>query len=163
MFKASHSTLIFISGLVWLVIGCILMPLGLNFIVESLLKENSSAPHPVLNFLGSITGGLDQAALILIACSIAIGFFKGRFVFAKSVNRSVNRILSLPNPCSVFKIYSSAYLLLIAVMVLLGVLVKFLPMDIRGAVDVIVGSALINGATLFFRQAWKIKQKKLEV
>lgn len=163
MFKASHPTLIFISGLVWLVIGCILMPVGLNFIVESILKENSSASHPVLNFLGSIIGGLEPAALILIACSLAVGFFKGRFVFAKSVKRSVNRILSLPNPSSIFKMYSSAYLILLAVMILLGVLVKFLPMDIRGAIDVIVGSALINGATLFFRQSWKIKQKKLEV
>jgi hypothetical protein len=154
MFKVSHATLIFLSGFVWLAVGCFLLPLGLNFIVETLLKENSAQPHPILSFLASYVGGLEPAALIWIAITLLIGFLKGRSVFAKSVNRSVNRILTLPNPAPLSKIYTLSYYILLGSMVLLGVLVRFAPLDIRGGVDVAVGSALINGAVLYFRQAW---------
>ena len=154
MFKASHSTLIFLSGFVWLAVGCFLLPLGLNFIVETLLQENAHQSRPVINFLTSYAGSPDAAALIWTAFALMIGYLKGRKVFAKSVKRSVNRILSLPNPSSLSKMYTLSYYLLLGAMVLLGVLVRFAPLDIRGGVDVAVGSALINGAMLYFRQAW---------
>lgn len=154
MFKVSHATLIFLSGFVWLAVGCFLLPLGLNFIVDTLLKENSGQSHPILNFLAHYAGGLEPAALIWIAITLLIGFLKGRRVFAKSVNRSVNRILTLPNPSPLSKIYTPSYYILLGSMVLLGILVRFAPLDIRGGVDVAVGSALIIGASLYFRQAW---------
>lgn len=154
MFKLTHATLIFLSGCVWLLVGCFLLPLGLNFIVETLLRENSGQFYPVLHFLAPYAGGLEPAALIWIAMTLLIGFLKGRRVFAKSVNRSVARILTLPNPAPLSKIYTPGYYLLLGSMVLLGVLVRFAPLDIRGGVDIAVGSALINGAVLYFRQAW---------
>jgi hypothetical protein len=156
MFKVSHTTLIVLSGLVWLVVGCFLLPLGLNFITEILLKENATQPHPVLHFLAPYVGGLESAALIWIAFTLLLGFLKGRRVFAKGVKRSVNRILSLPNPTHLSKIYTPAYYLLLGSMVLLGVIVRFAPLDIRGGVDIAVGTALINGAILYFRQAWLV-------
>lgn len=155
MFKVSHTVLIALSGLIWLAIGCFLLPMGLNFIVESLLQENyATQSHPVLTALAPFVGGGESAALMWIALALAIGFFKGRIVFGKTVQRSVNRILSLPNPVHLSKIYPWQYYLLLGSMVLLGVLVRFLPLDIRGGVDVIIGSALINGAMLYFRQAF---------
>lgn len=159
MFKVSHSTLIFLSGFVWLAVGGILLPLGLDFIVGALLRENAAQPHPVLNFLAPYAGGLDSAALIWIAFALFIGFLKGRRVFAKSVNRSVSRILTLPNPASLSKIYTPSYYLLLGSMVLIGILVRFTPMDVRGGIDVAVGSALINGAVLYFRQAWLARRR----
>lgn len=158
MFKVKHSTLVFLSGLIWLAIGCFLLPLGLNFVVESVLQENHSLPHPVLRFLAPYAGGLEPAILVWIACGLLIGFFKGRYVFAKTVQRSVDRILSLPNPVSISKIYTPKYYLLLSSMVLLGVLVRFAPLDIRGGIDIMIGAALINGAMLYFRQAWAIHQ-----
>jgi hypothetical protein len=159
MFKVSHATLIFLSGLVWLAVGCFLLPLGLNFIVEALLKENIGQPHPILHFLAPYAGGLEAAALVWIAFALLIGFLKGRRVFAKSVERSVNRILTLPNPTNLSKIYTPSYYLLLGSMILLGVLVRFAPLDIRGGIDVAIGSALINGAVLYFRQAWASLKK----
>ena len=97
MLKVSHFTLIILSGLVWLAVGCFLLPLGLNFVVESILKENNTVSLPILNFLAPYTGGLEQAALIWIGFALLVGFLKGRTVFAKSVKRSVNRILELPS------------------------------------------------------------------
>lgn len=158
MFKMSHAALIFLSGFVWLAVGCFLLPLGLNFIVDSLLKENAAQPHPVLNFLAPYVGGIDSAALVWISFALFIGFLKGRKVFAKSVQRSVSRILTLPNPASLSKIYTPAYYILLGSMVLLGVLMRYTTQDIRGGVDVAIGAALINGAMLYFRQAWLARQ-----
>jgi hypothetical protein len=157
--KVSHFTLIFLSGFVWLAVGCFLLPLGLNFIVASLLKENAMQPHPVLNFIAPYVGGLDQAAIAWIVFALLIGFIKGRRVFSKSVQRSVKRILALPNPSSLSKIYAPSYYILLGSMVLLGVLVRFTTQDIRGGVDIAIGSALVNGAMLYFRQAWQARQQ----
>jgi hypothetical protein len=163
MFQVSHFTLIFLSGLVWLAVGCFLLPLGLNFIVDALLKENASLSHPVLGFIAPYVGGLDQAALIWIVFALLIGYFKGRSVFAKSVKRSVDRILTLPNPSSLSKIYTLSYYILLGSMVLLGVLVRFTTQDIRGGIDVAIGSALIHGAMLYFRQAWLARRQTSSV
>lgn len=162
MFKVSHAKMIFISGLVWFAIGCMLLSLGLNFIVETLLIENAGQPHPVLNFMAPYAGGMESAALIWIAFALFIGFLKGKKVLSKSVNRNVNRITSLPNPASLSKLYTPAYFLLLGAMVILGMLVRLTPLDIRGAVDVAVGSALINGAMLYFRLAWRNRQIQSE-
>jgi hypothetical protein len=158
MFKVSHAALIFISGLVWLVVGSVLLPLGLNFIVGALLIENSHLPHPVLDFFAPYAGGLESAGLIWITIALLIGFLKGRRIFSKSVTRSVNYISTLPNPAPISKIYTPAYYLLLAAMILLGFVVKYFPLDVRGGVDVAVGCALINGAMLYFRQAWAARQ-----
>lgn len=159
MFRVSHFTLIFLSGLVWMVVGCFLLPLGLNFIVETLLLENANIPRPVLNFLAPYAGGLDQAALVLISFALLIGFLKGRRIFTRSVQRSVDRILALPNPTSLSKIYTPSYYILLGSMIALGVLIRFTTLDIRGAVDVAIGTALINGAMCYFRYAWLARRQ----
>src|SRR5947209_1634998 len=106
MFRLSHTALITLSGLVWLAIGCFLLPLGLNFIVASILKENISQARPILDTLASLTDGLEPAALILIAFSLLLGYFKGRFVFKKTVDSSVTRILTMPNPAPLHHLYT---------------------------------------------------------
>lgn len=162
MLKFSHTTLIYLSGFIWLAVGCFLLPLGLNFVVESLLPENASLSHPILNFLGAFAGGMESAALVWIALALLIGFIKGNKVFSKSVDKSVTRILSLPNPAPLTQIYTPAYYVLLGSMVLLGFLVRFTPQDIRGGVDIVVGSALIHGAMLYFRKARQIGQVVFE-
>ncbi len=159
MLKVSHTTLVVLSGLIWLAIGCFLLSLGLNFIFESILKENLvTLKRPVLDSLSSLLGNSEQGALALIAIALWIGFMKGRFIFAKTVQKSVERILTLPNPVSLFLIYPKKYYILLGSMVLLGVLVKFAPLDVRGGVDVIIGSALIQGAILYFKYAFSIRR-----
>lgn len=154
MFKASHTTLIALSGLTWLIVGCVLLPLGLNFIVGAILKENLlTMSRPILDNLAPLVGGLDQAALILVVAGLCVGYFKGRFIFTKTVEASVSRILSLPNPTSLLQMYTKKYYILLGSMVLLGFIVRLAPTDVRGFIDVIVGAALINGAVYYFRQA----------
>ncbi len=135
-----------------------LLSMGLNFIVGSILSENlHTMSRPILDFLAPYVGGLDEAALSLILLGLLIGFMKGRVVFSKTVGKTVARILTMPNPAPLTRIYTKGYYFLLGGMILLGFLVRFLPNDIRGFVDVAIGSALINGAMLYFRQAYRIR------
>lgn len=162
MFKCSHATLIFLSGLIWFCVGLFLLPVGINFIVSTLLIQNRDQVYPILSFISSYAGDVESAALIWISIMLGVGFLKGRRIFSKSVNRSILRISSLSNPAPLGKIYTPGYYLLLASMVLLGVLARTLPLDIRGGIDIAVGTALINGAILYFREAWRIsKQLKI--
>jgi hypothetical protein len=161
MMKLRHSYMLFLSGLLWMVIGCFLLPLGLNFIVEALLKENGENYYPILRFLSSYVGGFETAALCWIGISLGAGILKGRTVFAKNVRRTSARIQSLPNPAPITKMYTSKYYLLLASMFLIGFLFKFAPLDVRGGVDIAIGCGLIQGALLFFRQAWTIRDQAI--
>ncbi len=157
MLKVSHTTLIVVSGLIWLAIGCFLLSLGLNFVVESILKDNLISVHrPILDRLAPYAGGLESAALFLIVFGLFLGYLKGRYIFSKTVQKGVERILHLPNPTSLSKIYTQKYYLLLGLMIGLGILVRWMALDVRGGVDIIIGSALINGAMLYFRRAFQV-------
>lgn len=137
--KLQPRTLIIISGLIWFAIGLWLLNLGINFLVEA-----SKDPRKAAIIFS------ETALFILLALGLLIGFLKGRFVLSKTVERNTAR---LKESNSLASLFTPAYLVLIAVMVTLGILVRFLPIDIRGFVDVAIGAALINGAMLYFRKA----------
>lgn len=156
MFKASHTTLVALSGFVWLLIGIWLFSLGLNFIVGSLLIENANLNHPLIDFFSSFSSSADVAALILILLALIVGYVKGKFIFAKTVQKSVDRIIQLPNPVSIGQIYTIKYYILLASMMFLGIIVRFTPSDVRGTIDMIIGCALIMGAFLYFKEAFML-------
>ena len=91
----------------------------------------------------------------MVAVGLLVGFFKGRFVLSKTVSKMVGRVLSLPLPIRFSQVYHPSYYFLIALMICLGLLLKYLPIpiDLRGMIDVAIGSALVNGALLYFRAA----------
>lgn len=151
MLKFKHTTLIFLSGSIWFAIGIALLFLGLNLITSAV--EIPSHSYPLLHRLFFLLGTYENGAVAIIALGLFLGYAKGRYVLGKSAKRVVSRILSFPNPCSIFKIYSWPYYLLILSMVLLGVSFRYfgLPQDIRGFIDVAIGSALINGGMIYFR------------
>ncbi len=154
MFKVSHTFMIIFSGLIWFAMGLFLMSLGLNLVITSILSENlTTLKRPLLDFFAHLLNGYDQGAIIVIAFALIVGFFKGRFVLKKTVGRTIARIRALPNPAPFSQIYHKAYYLLIGLMACLGFILRFFPLDVRGAVDIAVGSALINGAILYLRHA----------
>lgn len=141
-----------ICGTIWLVVGASLLRLGLNFLA------NQPEVHPqslqVLTWLkGFLSHG--NAIVLLIATGLFIGYFKGRYVLGKSVENETTRIKSLPNPSPAQHIYSKRSYIIIGMMMGLGILMRFVPIDIRGLVDVAVGAALINGSILYFKKAAK--------
>ncbi len=127
-----HRSWIAISGFIWAAVGIMLLYKGLNFL--SLIPDQKEATW-------WIAGGL------------LVGFFKGRFVLSKTVERTCAHIRSLSLPIQIGAVYPRSYLLLLAAMMGMGFLLKLVPIEWRGAIDVAVGSALVNGAMLYFRAA----------
>lgn len=161
MLKVSHRMLIIFSGLIWLGVGCFLLPLGLNFLLGAIPLAHIHSDHhyPLLNFFLSFTSNVENATILLISLGLLIGYFKGRYVLGKSAVKGVQRICSFPNPTSVTNIYSLKYYILLGAMVGLGLSMKLFsfPLDIRGVIDIAIGSALINGAMIYFRAAFEKK------
>ncbi|HSX26049.1 MAG TPA: hypothetical protein VLE89_03475 [Chlamydiales bacterium] len=149
-----HRGWITFSGFLWFAIGVSLLYKGLHFITQAAFD-----PHSLCTRLQTLFGTPQQAATGFIALGLMIGFFKGRYVLSKTVQRVVTRIVSLPLPIRFSDVYSASYWILIGSMIALGLSFKFLPLpiDIRGTVDLAIGSALINGSLLYFRAAKSLK------
>ena len=149
--RFSHRTLIFISGGIWLLVGILLLTRGISLLMFTLAK--TGAPFPLLDFLTRFVGRREEGVLLLVALGLGLGFAKAKWVLAKSAHRVVKRIFSLSPPVALAKVYSLSYLLLLLGMIVLGISMKWigLPFDIRGLVNLFVGSALVNGAFVYFR------------
>jgi len=143
---------IIVSGLTWLAIGSLLIIKGLKFMMQALVLIKSP---PLLLWMGQMAGSITQGGALLISAALFIGFIKGRMVLSKTVQRIVLRLRALPSPLSMAEAYDRKYVILLGAMMALGMLFRFLPigLDIRGTVDIAIGSALINGAMLYFREA----------
>lgn len=161
--KLSHAKLIVISGLVWFGIGVYLLQLGLNLLLGGVNSPDLSASqYPLLRTLSPYTGSLESAAIVLVVIALFIGYFKGRYVLGKSAKRGVDRIRSFSNPAPLQNIYSWQYYILLGGMVALGISIKYMGLnhDVRGLIDAAIGSALINGAMIYFKLAQGQQQSK---
>ncbi len=149
----SHRTWIVISGLIWCAAGILLLIKGLTYIVTA--ASSPEGTHPLFSAIVDLTGTVEQAALFLISLGLLVGFIKGRYVLAKTVRRITNRILALSTPIHWKDVYPKSYFILLFSMMLMGMLFRWLPIGfvIKGFIDVAIGSALINGALLYFREA----------
>ncbi len=127
-----HKFWITFSGSLWAFAGVMLLRKGLHLLNELADK---------------------QQATWLIAAALLVGFVKGRFVLAKTVVRITNHIASLPLPISFWTVYPKSYWLLLSSMMVIGFALRLVPIEWRGFIDVAIGSALINGAMLYFRAA----------
>lgn len=159
MFKFKASSLIAFSGMIWLAVGLYLLPLGLNFLIQS---AKSGPSGPLFSLFSPQLLTYEEAALAFVVIGLGIGYLKGKTVFAKTVRKSVERIISLEAPIPISKIYNLRYCLLLGLMICLGVSFKYfdLSQDIRGLVDIAIGSALINGAMIYFRQALAVRKSE---
>lgn len=156
--KCSHKNLIILSGLIWFGAGFYLLQLGLSLLLSDLNGTAFSAEnYPLIHMVSSYIGSGETAALILVTLALFIGYLKGSYVLGKSAHRGVARILEFPNPAPLSRIYSAKYYVLLGLMMAMGVSIKYLGLnnDVRGFIDAIIGSALINGSMIYFRLAQK--------
>lgn len=155
MIQVSHRTLYAISGAIWLAIGMMLLNLGLGFLMhgfhDKIFVEDGYSP--LFTGIASLTGGFDNAAIVLVVFALIIGFLKGRLVLQKAALKTQNRISKLSNPTLLTNIYTPANFIIIGCMMGLGMLMKYLalPFDIRGMIDTAVGCALMQGAVTYFQ------------
>lgn len=150
--KMSIRKWIVVSGLTWLAVGSLLMVKGLKWITQAITTSEGAS---LIQGLASLAGTTHQGGLFLICIALFIGFIKGRMILSKTVQRVVLRLRSQEAPIPLSHAYDRRYVLLLSSMMLLGLLFRFLPigLDIRGAMDVAIGSALMHGAMLYFREA----------
>lgn len=155
--KCNHVTLAWISGLVWIAVGFFLLTFGLSLLTLPLTAD--AVNTPLLDLVAPYFGGNEQAIVVLVAIALYIGFLKGKHVLGKSARKGVERLKILPNPVSIAKIYSAKYYILLGGMVGLGMSIKYfgIPTDVRGFIDVAIGSALIQGGVIYFRLAHTLK------
>lgn len=153
-----HCGCIALSGFLWLAIGFSLLYKGLHLISDAAFQADTLCFR-----WQEVFGTPQQAATVFMGLGLLLGFIKGRFVLSKTVQRVSKRIASLSEPVRLADAYSRSYWILIASMMALGMLFRFLPIppDLRGIIDVAVGSALLNGSLLFFRAARALKTKNL--
>lgn len=158
MLKFSHTTLIILAGLLWMVIGTFLLTLGVNFIMKAI--ETPVGHYPLMNSLAPYLGGKLSVGLLLIVAALFVGFFKGKYALGRSAVRVTHRIKSFPNPTSLHNIFSAGYYILIGSMVLLGIGIKYLGLaeDVRGFIDAAIGAALVHGGSIYFRLAAEHKK-----
>ena len=154
MIHVSHKTLLFLSALVWLLIGIFLLSLGIGFVLSS-LHTSQNTGFSLLNSLDWIPSSPQNKALFLITGALFVGYLKGRVVLEKSVKKQVARISGLPEPAPLTSLYSKGYFILIGGMIALGMCLRYLPItsDSRGAIDIAIGIALIRGAQSYLRHA----------
>jgi hypothetical protein len=127
-----RKTWISISGVIWALAGFMLLYKGLRIL--------ATLPN-------------QEMATWLVAGGLLVGFIKGRFVLSRTVNRISSRIASLPTPIHFISVYPKGYWILLSSMLGMGFLLRMVPADWHGFIDVAIGSALINGAILYFRTA----------
>lgn len=155
--KCSRVTLAWISGGVWVAVGVFLMTLGMNFLTVHL--EGGSENVPLIQLISPYVGGGEQATVVLIGLALYIGFLKGKHVLGKSARQGIQRLQTFPEPTSLTKIYSAKYYILLGAMIGLGISIKYfgIPLDVRGVIDLAIGTALIQGAMVYFRSASSLK------
>jgi len=157
--KIKHSHAIILSGTTWLLVGFFLLFKGLHYTLFAAVFQVESSP------LLKLFSSPEKGAMVLIALGVTLGFFKGRFVFAKTVRRVVTRILQFKERVPLSKIYTKGYLILIAAMMGIGMGLRFssLPFDIRGLIDIAVGGALVMGSFLYFQEVILLAKSAVKV
>ena len=103
--------------------------------------------------LGLLHASHSEVSLLLLISALLIGHLKSRFILSKTVAKLSMRLSTLPLPLRAFQIYPPPYLFLIAGMIGLSTLFRFLslPDAVHGFIKIAIGSALLNGSLHFAR------------
>ncbi|MBI3508280.1 MAG: hypothetical protein HY069_01405 [Chlamydiia bacterium] len=146
----THRQWIATAGFLWFLIGVLLTLKGIYWMGEAIESTNS------LSFRYQETfGTVHQTATVFTSIALLIGWAKGRFVLFKTVRRVAQRILALQPPIALTQAFSKSYWFLIGGMMALGMGMKAIsmPEDVRGCIDLAVGTALLQGSLYYFRMA----------
>ncbi|MCH9613937.1 MAG: hypothetical protein SP1CHLAM54_09460 [Chlamydiia bacterium] len=89
---------------------------------------------------------------VWIILGLAIGLAKGHFVLRKVAAKTMNRWQG--DGLRFSEVWPVRFLVLMGMMMVLGFVLRFVPVVVRGVVDIAVGMALFYGAIYFFRRAY---------
>ncbi len=138
-----------VMGSIWVVIGSMLLAKGIKWLIMAVYLP-SAAPSLFISYFNSEV----LALIVAITLSFAIGFAKGVTVLKKAAEKMISRAHSFSGRIPLTKVFPVRFYILIAGMMGLGFLMKMMPFfDVRGIIDVTVGSALILGSSYYFKAA----------
>ncbi len=152
--KITHKRAFLLSGGLWFLIGALLMVKSMT-----LFKQAALLSHLPMIRLSTFLLGEGEIALLGIAMlGLLVGYIKGKTVLSKSAMRAIERIHRYPSPFAIKHLYTLPYFFIILGMMGLGLLLRFcsIPVDIHAVIDLSVGSALIYGSSMYFKQAFKL-------
>lgn len=155
--KFKRQTLITIAGSIWLLVGVGLLSKGLHLLLVTAHFKGEHAGPLLGAFMYAFTGALIPGMIFLVVLGLILGWLKSRFTLAKSAKRTIDRLYLHQGDIKLSKLYRLHDFLLVLGMIGLGRLMNWmqLPCDVHGLVDVAIGSALVNGAMIYFRYAIK--------
>lgn len=93
---------------------------------------------------------LDGVALMILG--MVVGVLKGHFVLRKVADKTMKRWSE--ERLGLFEVFPVRFFILVGFMMSLGFLLRFVPVAVRGTVDIAVGLALVYGAVTYFRRAY---------
>ena len=130
---AKRTTLILVAGTLWSIIGLFLIGRGIK------------VQLPLISI-----------SYIFISIAIIIGILKSKFIFAKIINKNVDRIKNLSphkEKICVFAFQAYQSYLLVIVMMSVGILLRHLPIDhvYYGSILIAIGTALFLSSLRYFQ------------
>lgn len=130
-----------LAGALWALGGLSLCLKGSGFLSQALAEGKGA-----ISLLGSSREDLS----LLASLGIVLGWVKGKFAMRRAVERTVKRIAPLEQ-VSWKEVFPLSFWILMGGMVALGASLRYLPLplDIRGALDLAIGTALLYGANRY--------------
>lgn len=152
-------SLIAIAGGIWVFIGLLLLIKGCYLLLIASKSEGEPLIHGLANLFSLKTPSI---LIILTGAGLVLGWLKGRFLLMKSVKRTIERLQPLTGLIHFSTLYRLQDYLLISGMIILGRFLQWIrcPSDLRGLLNVAIGSALLVGAVFYFRFASKEKAEE---
>lgn len=142
MYKFSLKISFLLLGALWLFAGIMLLSKGVNLLL-------AIVHQPFFRFFRASQG---ETAAILVCLGLFLGQFKAKYVLRKTAMKRIQQ-MSSQSSFTFFQIFNFRYLILIATMISLGLLLKFFhtPHDLRGLIDITIGTALIHSSIFYFK------------
>jgi hypothetical protein len=98
--------------------------------------------------------------VVLVALAIGIGFYKGWDILGPVAKQNLLRLRRLPQPSPVYQVFSKATWIIVAVMMLLGALLRIFPLPngVRATILIAVGIGMLMGAANYLRLFYLVRQ-----
>lgn len=147
---------------VWLFAGTLLTWKGILFFEQSLFAWESS--KVILPFLRSLCLCFRLAPMHvlfgLVGLSLIIGYLKSYLVLRPSIKRIIWYLASQGKMVPLKGMLPRKDRLVLLLMVSIGVISRFLPIpfDVRGCIDMVIGSALVHGGMMLYQNRHLIKE-----
>lgn len=156
--KFSYVGALVFFGILWLMVGIGLSLKGYQY---GLLAIGADDLTSLIALPQDTLRKTEQSLMMMLSIGLMVGYLKGRFIMTRSVQRFMRGIVQLDEPLTIRDILTTKYLILIGCMMILGIILRYLPIpfSIKATVDFAVGVALLYGSFYTFQQARRFNKE----